>query len=385
MDLHTINFIKNNEDWRDLLSKAPYCLNIKEDDNFVLLKYSQLESDFSLAIVKECRGLIINKNTIEPAALSFYKFFNVQEPEADRIYWKNCRVQEKVDGSKMLVWYDKYKQGWRVSTSSILDAKDADVSDFGKTFYDIFIEALKNNGLEDFSNLTFYLNKDYCYTFELVSPESRIVVPYKQADLYFIGCRYIPSFEECNPDEHAISEIIKRPKEYQLTSLSACLNAAERMGFDEEGFVVVDNNWHRVKIKSPSYVAAAHLRENGRVSKDKILTIIEQGEQDEFLAYFPEYKNYFDEISEKKSKFIDRLQKAVEDIHCKMTINDSDIFEQWSRKDFAAYINNSYKDISSFLFKLLDTDFLKLFVDVQWNNLTSDKKMMYLEGEDNDR
>ena len=97
--LQTISFIKNNENWRELLSQAPYCLSIKEDENYALLKYSQLESDFHEPIVKECRGLIIDKNTIEPAALSFYKFFNVQEPLADRIYWKDCRVQEKVDGS----------------------------------------------------------------------------------------------------------------------------------------------------------------------------------------------------------------------------------------------------------------------------------------------
>ena len=377
MNLHVINFIKENEDWRDKLSQAPYCLTIREDDNFVLLKYDQIESDFHESIVRECRGLIIDKNTLEPVALSFYKFFNVQEPLADRIYWKDCRVQEKVDGSKMLVWYDKYKEDWRVSTSSLLDAKDAEVRDFNKTFYNIFIEALKNNGLEDFSNLTFYMNKDYCYTFELVSPESRVVVPYKQADLYFIGCRYIPSFEECNPDEHVISEIIKRPKEYKLNSLNACLHATEKMGFDEEGFVVVDKYWNRIKVKSPAYVAAAHARDNGVVNRDKILTIIEQGETDEFLGYFPEYKEYFDDLQNKRQHFFDNLIDAVKDVD--NILKADDITDTWTRKDYAQYILKHHNALSSFLFKFMDTDLIKMFVETQWNKLSNDKKIEYLD------
>ena len=74
----TIEFIKeNNKDWKELLSQAPYSLIIKEDDSYYLLKYNQLESDMSNEIVKECRGLIIDKQTLIPKALSFLKFFNI--------------------------------------------------------------------------------------------------------------------------------------------------------------------------------------------------------------------------------------------------------------------------------------------------------------------
>ena len=69
--LKTIEFIKEHQsNWKELLTKKPYCLTIKEDDNYALLKYSQIESDFNEIIVKECRGLIIDKNTLEPVALS---------------------------------------------------------------------------------------------------------------------------------------------------------------------------------------------------------------------------------------------------------------------------------------------------------------------------
>ena len=295
--LKTIEFIKNYENWRELLSPAPYCLTIKEDEDFAILKYSQVDSDFTEEIVKECRGLVVDLHTLEPVALSFYKFFNVQETFADKIYWKECRVQEKIDGSKILVWYNTYKHKWQLSTSGELDAYTANVSDFGITFGDLFDRALQTLKIGNFEDM---LDMNFCYTFELVSPESRVVVPYKKTKLYFIGMRYVPTFIECNPDsaEH-ICKVIPRPKEFKLNNLKSCLNAVESMGFDEEGFVVVDKHWKRIKIKSPAYVAAHYLRNNGVNSRARILSIIEKNEQSEFLGLFPEYTDLFNEMEAK--------------------------------------------------------------------------------------
>ena len=84
MELETEKFIKKHKDnWLDLLQQAPYNLKINEDDNYVLLKYDMINSDFTEEIVKECRGLIIDKYTLKATALSFRKFFNVQEPLHD--------------------------------------------------------------------------------------------------------------------------------------------------------------------------------------------------------------------------------------------------------------------------------------------------------------
>lgn len=365
--MKVIEFIKNNENWRDILSVEPYCLSIKENNNFAILKYSMVDSDFSLDIVKECRGLIIDLNTLEPVALSFYKFFNVQEEFADKINWKKCRVQEKVDGTKILLWYNKYDSKWQLSTSGELDAYAANVSDFGITFGQLFDRAIKH-----YNNFYDLLDRNFCYTFELVSPESRIVVPYKTTKIYFIGLRYVPTFIECNPDTcEAVAKIVSRPKEYQLNSLSDCLSATNRMGFDEEGFVVVDDTWHRVKIKSPAYVSAHHLRMNGATSIGRVLEIIEHGEQSEFLGYFPEYTEIFEDVENKKSEFFNYLKDAISNV--KVQVHNG-----LDRKALAEYILTQYKDISAFLFKYLDIDLLDMFISLQWNKLQKDKKMGYL-------
>ncbi len=371
--LETIKFIQNHkENWRELLKDVPYCLTINEDDNYAIFKYSQIDSDFNEQICKECRGLIIDKNTLKPVALSFYKFFNYGESFADKIYWKDCKVQEKVDGSKMMVWYNIYENKWRISTSSQLDAYKANVSDFGITFGQLFDKALINIPIDFYS----MLNKKYCYTFELVSPESRVVIPYKDTNIYFIGVRNVETFEEEDPSTFKLYDFMKKPKYYKLPNLKSCLNAVEHMGFDEEGFVVVDKYWKRVKIKSPAYVAAHYLRNNGVNSKARMLEIIENNEQEEFLTYFPEYKEYFDDIGNKLSEYKEKLTEAIWDINFKMMHNDPML--PWSRKDFANYINEKYPDYSAILFKFMGSNLVKMFVDVEWSKLTKEKKMQKL-------
>ena len=64
------------------MSEAPYNIAIKDDGDFILLKYSQIDSDFNEEIVRECRGLIIDKNLV-PVCVPFYKFGNYGESYAD--------------------------------------------------------------------------------------------------------------------------------------------------------------------------------------------------------------------------------------------------------------------------------------------------------------
>lgn len=373
--LETIKFIQENTNWRALLSQPPFCLSINEDDNYALLKYSQLDSDFNEQICRECRGLVIDKNTYEPVALSFYKFFNVQEEFADSIDWESAKVLEKVDGSKMMVWYDDYKDIWRISTSSQLDSKNAPVGDFNISFEDLFNRALLNYIFPNSVTLYDCLDKGICYTFELVTPESRVVVPYRKDALYLIGARDTNSFEELDPTTLELSKYFKVPKQFNLCNLKECLNKVEHMGYDEEGFVVVDKYWKRVKIKSPAYVSAHYLKNNGVNSRSRILSIIEKNEQSEFLGLFPEYTDLFNEI---ETRYKDIKQRMLDGI-----ANIEYLGTQWAtfdnpRKAIANYINTIYKDIGGTLFRFIDTDLNKYFVDNEWTKLSKDKKMSLL-------
>ena len=142
MELKVIDYIKNNKDWLEKLSQPPFSLTIKEDTNYYLLKYNQYESDFSNEIVQECRGLIIDKATLSPKGLSYKKFFNYGEPEAATIDWNNCKVYDKIDGSKIMVWWDI---DWHVSTSGNIDAYTTYTTDGSHSFGELFNKAILNH------------------------------------------------------------------------------------------------------------------------------------------------------------------------------------------------------------------------------------------------
>ena len=384
--LEVIKFIKqHNEDWRELLSNDPYYINIKEDDNYVLLKYSQIDSDFNEIICRECRGLILSKNEdYKPVRLAFYKFFNFGEPFADRIHWRSCKTRMKIDGSMMSAWYHNGK--WHLSTSGAIDAWKTPVNNDNLTFGDVFEKALKNNNLT-WDELCGVMCEDYCYTFELVSPETRVVIPYKEADLYLIGIRNMRTLNELNIEDtffHKACPNIKTPKLYDLSNAKACIQAAEHLGYNEEGYVVVDKYFHRVKIKSPSYVAAHHLALNGAPTEARIFDIVEKGEKNEFLAYFPEYRELFEKIEKKWNDFESQLwyvldkykTREEEDYHEKGSINR----KQYSEDIMSNEIDRKY---APFIYKLLDSDLISVFIKYQWSKLSREKKLEYLKIKNN--
>ena len=60
--MRVLELMNREYNWKEILQEAPYFINIKEKDDYVLLKYNQIFSDFSNEIVRECRGAIFRKN-----------------------------------------------------------------------------------------------------------------------------------------------------------------------------------------------------------------------------------------------------------------------------------------------------------------------------------
>ena len=100
--LRVQEFIKENVNWRELLSSSPYFIKISDDNmfgrNLVLLKYDQLNSDLGNDIVQECRGLILDSDTFDIVSYPFNKFFNYGESHAATIDWASAYVTQKLDG-----------------------------------------------------------------------------------------------------------------------------------------------------------------------------------------------------------------------------------------------------------------------------------------------
>ena len=131
-------------------------------------------------------------------------------------------------------------------------------------------------------------NPNYTYMFELVSPYNKIVVDYPEIKAYHLATR-----DNITGEEVEINLGIEKPKQYKLKTEEDVKRAASRLPFDEEGYVVVDKYYNRVKIKSPAYVNAHRLVNNHVINRERALGLIMQNEQEEFLSYFPEYTKEF--------------------------------------------------------------------------------------------
>jgi hypothetical protein len=320
--IKVIEFIKNNRNWRELLSDTPYCITIKDDGDFILLKYSQIDSDFNNELVRECRGLIMDKN-FAPVCVPFYKFGNYGEPYADNIDWSTAKVEEKIDGSLIKLW--NYGGKWIISTNGTIFASKANIgSDTDNemtidttysNFGELFEAAAAKTGLDIIS-----LNPRHTYMFELVSPYNRIVVPYESIDLYHIGTR-----DNITQKELEVDIGIKKPKTYQCGNMGDLIEMASKLRYCEEGYVVKDADYRRIKVKSPAYVAISHLISG--MNEKRLLELLRTNEVGEFLTYFPEYKPHIDELNQK----IDSLTKYLD-----FVIREKIIPVQYNtRKEFA--------------------------------------------------
>lgn len=261
-------YISEHTGWETLLI-SKYGLKIRREGPYAIFNYGY-ESNFSDPLVQEARGIILDTERLDVVCWPFRKFGNYGEEYADSIDWKTACVQEKVDGSIVKLWFSTLQDRWTFSTNSTIDAANAPIeeSSFGHTFLDAILSAENYNDIHMDE-----LDKDNTYIFELVSPETRVIVSYPRTMLYHTGTRSNRTGEEFNKNIGII-----QPVRYPLSNLTECIEAAKKLnngkaGVEHEGFVVVDANWNRVKIKSPDYLVR-HQIANIYLSKENALELL---------------------------------------------------------------------------------------------------------------
>jgi hypothetical protein len=267
--------------------------------NLVMLKYNQINSPMNELIVQQCRGIILDEtNGWAAVSYPFDKFFNYGEPNAAGIDWPHAKVYEKLDGSLMTLYW--YQGAWQVASSGTPDA-GGPAHERGITFAELFWKT--------WNTLGYALPSDQhqCYMFELMTPENRVIMQHADSRLVLIGVRDLTTFGEQDPAPIASANSWQAVTAYPLATLEECVTAATKMtGINGEGFVVCDSGFRRIKVKSPQYVALAHMKDT--LSPRSMLEVIRKNESDEFLNYFPEIRPVYESV---KARF-DELLAALE-------------------------------------------------------------------------
>lgn len=254
-------------------------IGVKVDYPFAIFNYG-IGADFTNPVVQESRGIIINLDTLDVVCWPFRKFGRYDEPYADTIDWTTARVQDKIDGSIIKLWFNKITGKWQFSSNSCINADDAMTDEYSmRTLMDIIKTTSEFQGFEDgkFFDHT-ELDVNNTYIFELISPLNRVVVYYPTPQLIHTGTRNNITGKELDIDIG-----LTKPTEHQISSLKTCIEFATTLNENEngtisnverEGFVVVDANWNRIKVKSPEYMIIHHLVSITKESKKQLIQLI---------------------------------------------------------------------------------------------------------------
>ena len=370
-------FISDNENWQELLEEKK--IKVSTEGPLAIFNY-KIECDFRDPVVQEARGIIINLDTLEVVCWPFRKFGNWNESYADTIDWTTAKVQEKLDGSIIKLWYDELQEKWRFSTNSTIDASQASADVFTKESYYDLVKKTDNYHSIPFAAL----DHNNTYIFELVGPQNRMVIDYPFSRLYHIGTRNKKTGRE------SLTDIgIVRPAEYPLHSLNECIEAAKKLNqgviaqsrsgsfpitdsnsilapqilpenlpasdlrhapVDKEGFVVVDIAFNRIKIKSPDYLVIHHTIGRGNFTKERVVELLNNREIniDNFCADYPAYAVFIRYYQYKLAELEYELEPFLRTVR--------NLYEEYSHERKAVAMIIKGKKYASFGFAALDND-----------------------------
>ena len=324
--------------WESTLTDK-YKIKIVKDGALASLKYDQIESPMAEPIVQQCRGMVVDTERRKVIAWPYNKFWNMGETLADEIEWSTARVQEKLDGSLMILYWRDAEQGWCVASSGHPTAGGS----FGaeaRTFREAFWSVFNENKIDVTA-----LNPTTTYMLELCATLNRVVVRHDRPRLVLHGARSLASGVELSSsalDIEVMSAGFELVREFHIDCADDVISEAAALNpIEQEGFVVVDAKSNRVKVKSPRYVILHHMK--GDSTPRRAIELWQTGETYELLTHFPEMSEAILPIHEA----LDLLAQSAVDLF-------SANYPQPTRKEFALRVKDS--PVATVLFKMIDRE-----------------------------
>lgn len=304
-------------------------------------KYNQINSPKGHPTVDECRGVVLDEH-LNLVFKGFNRFYNMGEMTAvtEQFDWSNpVTAYEKADGSLVKLYH--HNGLWQVGTSGTATAEvpfnstDWDAKN-NNTFRQKILSALGYYSEEDFqNNAGSAFLKDTNYVFEFISPENRIVTPYELPEMVLLAA-FRDGIELSNEelrfefdDMHYDALNVRLPKKHTVTSKEELVELMSSLQGLEEGFVLRDSKGMRIKVKTPIYVTAHHMRGEMGLTVRSACKLVLANEQDEYLSYFPESS---DKIQLVVDTFNDYLQKTVDIFKEIKHITDQRAFAEEAKK-----------------------------------------------------
>lgn len=274
-----------------------------------LFNYDILKARGDCTIENEARGLILDQNA-DIVSMSFKRFFNSHEQYVAKLDWDLARAEFKHDGTLVVLY--EYKGNFYIQTRRKATANVSIQSTNGLTYSNAVINVLKEKFKDPFRPFRNHnIDECFCWAFEFVAPFNRIVTPYDKPDLYLLSIfnkTEIKEMPTLYSDDFAREYRISRPNSIFVEEIEEILEAFPEIDPLEEGFVVVDRNFNRMKVKNPSYLSISRTVNAGsRVVPRHFAEIVLKGDAKEIISYYPEYREVLELMDNILSDMIEEV------------------------------------------------------------------------------
>lgn len=296
-----IKFINNKgiskfEDIKSQLLLIPYFITIKEDNdypNLYMLNYNKKKSDLTINWVRECRGLIVEKETNRIICYTFNKKSYIDIDDENMNNLEKFKINYAIDGTQIKLYY--YNNKWNCATTRCIDANKSFF--YGKKcFNELFKEASVNLNYNK-------LDTNYCYSFVLQHIENRIVIKYTKNDIIHVLTRDL-SKDNYPLIDHNIG--IDTPINIDIFNNKELKNELQKIK-NYEGIVLMNGNTF-YKFRFKHYERLKQLRKNTNNLFYEFIINKQNKTLDEFILYYPEFSKLFKEYEI-------RLQLIIKKLH----------------------------------------------------------------------
>ena len=250
-------YLRSGKTLTDLKQEYHIDSIVNKELGVVVFNYTPL-TPMDTEIGKEARALFLQMKTWFVVGKSIGGFLDVNNKDIASVNfdWTNAKAYHKYDGCLVVLYY--YKDQWRLGTRFSTDGKCNVFSpNSGESeihWIDVFKNTLVEYGMQWEYFITLLDEYKY-YTFELCTPWNRNTVIYPNSLIKLLAIVDSNTLLEQDLNEPKLKvfepefEIVNKLEDVYF------LISKNDDPLENEGCVVVDKNFNRLKVKNPKYDA----------------------------------------------------------------------------------------------------------------------------------
>lgn len=257
-ELQIQKFLRSGKTLSDLYQRYEIQSTLSASGDKAVFNYRVL-SPMESTIVQESRALVLEVDTWDVVSKAPDAFFAIEESHAkdtlEKFDWSDAKAMTKLDGALITMYH--HNSEWHVctrySTDGELRVYTVNASPSTLTWRDLTELCIKDMGYT-WSEFTDVLDENIFYTFEVTSPENRVIVIYTERKLTLVAAVAKETLEEIDiytleyPELKVAYQPVKNLKE------AKALVTKNDDPLSYEGYILIDKHFNRLKLRNPNFL-----------------------------------------------------------------------------------------------------------------------------------